>query len=127
MRRSRLVQPLAVARPEQPLELGVADERHVEGRGDRGQRDVVVRRADPARGEDDVEAGGEGAHALGDLGSDVGDDLDAPQRHPQRAQLADQELGVLVLDLPRQELVADEQDRRRRFRAHAGHSSRGPS
>ena len=72
-----LMQPFAEARAQQPLELGVAHERHPERRGDGGQRDVVVGRADPPRREQGVEAGGERAHAGRDVVDVVGYDLDA--------------------------------------------------
>ncbi len=52
----------------------------------------------------------------GDVGAVVGDDLDARDDHAQLAQLAHQVARVLLLDLARQELVADEQDRRARRR-----------
>ena len=52
-----------------------------------------------------------GADAGGDLGRHVGDDLDPPQRHAQLPQLADQVARILVVDLAREDLVPDDQDR----------------
>jgi hypothetical protein len=105
------VERRADAGAQQALELGVALYRHAEGGGDGRQRHVVVRGPDAARREHEVVARREQAHGLGDLGLDVGDDLDARQRDTELAQLTRQEARVLVLDLAGQQLVANQQDR----------------
>jgi hypothetical protein len=104
------VQAVGVATAQQRLQVGMARDRHPERLSHGRQRHVVVRRADTAGGEHAVEARRQGAHALGDLVGHVGHHLDPAQRHAQGPQLADQEMGVLVLDLAGEELVPDEED-----------------
>ena len=101
----------AAQRGEQhPRHLDVLLERHAERGGDAVHGDVVVCRADAARGQHVVERGRELAHVARDLGDHVGDHVHARHVDTLAAQLAQQVGRVLVLDLPRQDLVADDDD-----------------
>ena len=57
-----------------------------------------------------VEPLAEHAQGIGDLGLDVRHDLDPPHRNPQRAQFAHGKPRVLFVDLPGQDLLADDHD-----------------
>jgi hypothetical protein len=103
-------QPLLVVGAEQLLERGVADHAGAESARDAGHRHVVVGRADPAGGEHHIEPAGVARHRLGDVVDLVRDHRDPPELNPQRAQLADEELRVLVGELAGQDLVADDHD-----------------
>ena len=76
-----LVQPLAVARPQQPFQLGVADERHPEGRATAAS--VTSSWVGPTPPEVNTlsNRAARRAHARGDVFDVVGDDLDPAQRH----------------------------------------------
>src|SRR5438046_1497562 len=91
---------------------GVSDDFSVEPARDALHGDIVVRGADAARGEDEVVV----AVELGDRGRDlvelVRDGEDAADGDAERAQLAGEKRGVGVDDLPREDLVADDDDAR---------------
>mmetsp|Transcript_12526 Transcript_12526/g.38256 ORF Transcript_12526/g.38256 Transcript_12526/m.38256 type:complete len:208 (+) Transcript_12526:273-896(+) len=93
-------------------------ELEVERTCDRLVGQVVVRRANAAAGEHVVESVRHPRHRLADLLHHVGDDLHAPQVHPARKQKLCQVVGVGVLRLPREDLIADDQ---RRCRVPPGH------
>ena len=95
---------------EQLDQVGMAHHRRAHRAGHALDRHVVVRRPHAARGEDHVEAPAEGRDLLGDEVHLVGNHGDAAHVHAERAQLAAQVGGVGVLDLARQDLVADEDD-----------------
>jgi len=61
----------------------VHDKRQVEGRGDGGVGDVIVRGADSAGGDDEVVGVGHAAHGFDDVGAGVGDDFDTRQGDAQ--------------------------------------------
>ena len=104
-------------------------DRHAEGLGDGIRRDVVVGRADAARGEDVVVAGAERVERGDDVVLDVGDDPDLAEIDADIGQVLGDIADVLVLGPAGENLVADHQDRRRddlsRAFARLGHGFPG--
>jgi hypothetical protein len=89
----------------------------VESRRDSLARDVVWRAAEPSRDEDELDARPLGSQKGGDLGDVVPDSGHERHLDAEPGEPAGQPGGVRVLDVPRDDLVADGQDGRRALRA----------
>jgi hypothetical protein len=95
---------------EQPLRLGVHDQRHPEGIGDRSRGDVVMRRADPAGREDIIETGPHLVDRRYDHADVIGDHPRFAQPDADRGQPPGEEGEIGVRRTPGQDLVTDNQD-----------------
>ena len=95
---------------QEPLRLGVQNQRDAEGFGDARRGDVVMGRADPSRREHVIELP---AHLV-DGGDDnrrvIGDDPRLAQPDPGFVQPGGEKCEVGVLGAPGKDLVADDQD-----------------
>ena len=111
MRRWPAVQRFAVVVAEHLFHDRRDDDRDAERAGDGLDRDVVVRRADAARGEEPVVRGGELAHLAGDFVDLVQDRHHAAELDAERAERPREDGDVRLLDLAGQELVADDERR----------------
>ena len=88
-------------------------QRHAEGRRHRVGGDVVVGGPDPAGGDDIVVAGAQGVQGVDDLVLDVGHGTRLAQVHPVHAQIPGNVPQIGVLGAAGQDLVTDDQHRRR--------------
>jgi hypothetical protein len=102
--------PLTVVSAQLLLHPSIARERAPRACSDRRERDVVVRRPDAAGGEHEVGALAQAQQRLADVGGAVADDGHLEQADAPTSKQACEEVAVLVADLPREQLVADEQN-----------------
>ncbi len=87
--------------------VGMDDHGHTERGGDRIHRDVVMRWADPAGGEQIIVCGAEQVHRLADAGEVVGDDPHLGQADALIVQPGRHLRDILVLRAAGKDLVAD--------------------
>ncbi len=80
--------------------------------GDRIHGDIVVGRTDPAGGEQVIVAGAQGVDRLDDRGGLIADDADFPQPNALHAEPAGDLGNILVMGAARQDLVANDNQRR---------------
>ncbi len=107
---ARLVDAAAEDLAQLLLHHRVAHDLAAEAEGDALDGDVVVRRPDAARGEQQIVLRLQRPHRLGDLLQIVRDHQHAPQRHPLGAQSLRQVRGVGVHHLAGEDLVADDDE-----------------
>ena len=94
---------------EDRTRVGMDDHPDAERPGNRVDGDVVVRRADPAGGEDIVVARAHRVQRVDDLVLDVGDDAHFTQANPLHIEPGRDLRDILVLRAARENLVADHQ------------------
>jgi hypothetical protein len=94
------------------FEFWVADHAPPKRLGDALDRDIIMRWAHAARGEDDIELAREREHLHGNDVDFIGNDRDLLDVYAQHAQLTQQVRGVDILHLARQNLIANDDDSR---------------
>src|SRR5581483_947154 len=99
-----------------PLELALDVQADAERRGDELDRPVVVRRAEPARGEHRVAVGERRPQHPLELLRRVADDVDAHDLEPESLRLACEKRAVQIGSIAAHELAARDDDDRARPR-----------